>query len=275
MHWKWNRWHEDVKKECLFHIPRVVSLTSGMSINMEKQQVGDKWKMQTGPWSKALPDMTSTQQTKTFISPSNWTLHNIFDPTTVSVRQWCLISLQPQPHTIIIFQPFHHLSFTSRYAKWLTLHHFCFTPICWNSQLEQMQTSLNFSLKQSKPFESNPGCLWKKATESKRGSMPMVVGQLHSARTGPDDSCTPACFWARCVWPKPDQAIQIDPSQFCTIWSRPFWEEQNWIGYRKLNLAHNLTGFWLHTGHNQNALNQVCHVYWCVNERLWLGRSGV
>ena len=34
----------------------------------------------------------------------------------------------------------------------------------------------------------------------------LVAGRLLSAGTGPDDSCTPACFRTRCVWSKPDQA---------------------------------------------------------------------
>ena len=39
--------------------------------------------------------------------------------------------------------------------------------------------------------------LWKNATKSESGKL--VAGQLHSARTGPNDSCTPACFWTRSV----------------------------------------------------------------------------
>ena len=51
------------------------------------------------------------------------------------------------------------------------------------------------------------GHLWKNATESENGKL--VAGQLHSARTGPGDYCTLACFWTRCIWPKPYP---------CTIW---------------------------------------------------------
>ena len=53
----------------------------------------------------------------------------------------------------------------------------------------------------------DPGRLWQTAAESEGGTL--EAGRLRSARTGPDDSRTPACFWTRCVWPKPDQAIQI------------------------------------------------------------------
>jgi len=52
--------------------------------------------------------------------------------------------------------------------------------------------------------------LWKIATESENGKQ--VAGQLHSARTRPDDSHTPACLWTRCIWLKPDQTIQIRSS---------------------------------------------------------------
>ena len=51
------------------------------------------------------------------------------------------------------------------------------------------------------------GSLWKNATESE--SRKLVVGWLVFVRPGPDDSCTQACFWTRCIWPKPDQAIQV------------------------------------------------------------------
>ena len=58
-------------------------------------------------------------------------------------------------------------------------------------------------------LHSDPGCLWKNATESESGSL--VMGWLYSARSGLDDSCTQACFWNRCIWPKPDLAVQIGP----------------------------------------------------------------
>ena len=43
--------------------------------------------------------------------------------------------------------------------------------------------------------------------KSKSGKL--VVGQLHSARTGPSDSYTLTCFWIRCIWPKPSKSIQV------------------------------------------------------------------
>ena len=81
--------------------------------------------------------------------------------------------------------------------------------------------------------------------------------------TGPDDSCTPACFLTRFVWPNPDQTIQIrSGSVFCTAWPMPSLEKRNSIGCGKSDLA------WLYdparflaaslavtagTGCNQNA----------------------
>ena len=37
-----------------------------------------------------------------------------------------------------------------------------------------------------------PGHLWKNASESESGKLVALAGQLHSARTRPDDCCTPA-----------------------------------------------------------------------------------
>ena len=49
------------------------------------------------------------------------------------------------------------------------------------------------------------GHLWKNATESKSGKL--VAGWLHSARNQAQWFLHTG-FWTRCVWPKPDQAIQ-------------------------------------------------------------------
>ena len=40
---------------------------------------------------------------------------------------------------------------------------------------------------------------------------PIRIGSETLARTGPDDSCTPACFWAGPVWPKPNS--QPEPNR--------------------------------------------------------------
>ena len=55
--------------------------------------------------------------------------------------------------------------------------------------------------------QHDPGHLWKNATESESGKV--VAGQLRSAGTGPNDSCTLACFRTKCVRPKPDQAVHM------------------------------------------------------------------
>ena len=73
------------------------------------------------------------------------------------------------------------------------------------------------------------GHLWKNTTKSESGKL--VAGQLHSARTGPSDSCTPACFWTRPIWPKPDQAIQIrsGPILHSVVWAFFARMEPNWM----------------------------------------------
>ena len=53
----------------------------------------------------------------------------------------------------------------------------------------------------------DPGCLCKNPAKSESGKL--VVGQLCSAKTEPDDSCMLACFRTRSVWPKPDKAIWV------------------------------------------------------------------
>ena len=52
-----------------------------------------------------------------------------------------------------------------------------------------------------------PGRLWKNRTKSE--SLKLVACRLHSATTGPNDSCTTAHFQTGRVWLNPDQAIQI------------------------------------------------------------------
>ena len=111
----------------------------------------------------------------------------------------------------------------------------------------------------------------------------IILEVLASSR--PDDSCTLACFWTRCIWPnnnkkRPSRSdagqlasgpdafgpnltgpSRLDLGQFCTIWSGPSFEEWNQIRYWKSDLAYNMiwpnSGCMLAiiamTGHNQNA----------------------
>ena len=77
----------------------------------------------------------------------------------------------------------------------------CFwTGSIWHSQPEPNWIQAGFA-------QYDQGCLWKNTNESE--SAKLVAGQLHSARTEPNNSCTPTCFQTRCVWPEPDQAIQV------------------------------------------------------------------
>ena len=81
-------------------------------------------------------------------------------------------------------------------------------------------------------------------------SRKLVVGQLCSARTGADDSCTLACLQTRYIWPKPDQAIQIRSGTVLHNMIRAF--------YRKTDPKsdpgiYDLAWSWLHAdrnGHN-------------------------
>ena len=61
--------------------------------------------------------------------------------------------------------------------------------------------------------------------------------------TGPDDSCTPACFQTRCVWPDPDQAIQIGSGSVLRDMIHAF--------FGKTVLQRMRSGrFWLNAGRN-------------------------
>ena len=76
----------------------------------------------------------------------------------------------------------------------------------------------------------NLGQLWENATEF--GSRKLLVGWLLSAKSIPGDSCALACFWTKCIWPKPDLG------QFNPLWSGPSLEGQNRMGCRKPDLAY-------------------------------------
>ena len=69
----------------------------------------------------------------------------------------------------------------------------------WPSQPEPIWIQAGFA-------QCHPGWLWKNSTKSESGKL--VVGRLHSARTGFGDSCTLACLQTRCTWKKGDQATQ-------------------------------------------------------------------
>ena len=87
---------------------------------------------------------------------------------------------------------------------------------------------------------------------------------------GPDDSCTPACFRTRHVWPKPGPAIQTGYGPVLHSMIQAFFgrTELNWIQEG---------GFWLHAGfvmatigRNQNASRSdpACLLGICTTKRL-------
>ena len=101
----------------------------------------------------------------------------------------------------------------------------------------------------------------------------LVMGWMHSARTGADDSCTPDHFQTRCIWPKPGQAIQIRSRLVLLNMIRAFRTESdvgnlNWHIYIYIDLYiyiwYDPAQFWLHmggNGHNQNTSEWIWHVY--------------
>ena len=91
--------------------------------------------------------------------------------------------------------------------------------------------------------------LWKNATESE--SRKLVVGQLHSVIPGPDDSCTPACFRTRCIWPKLDQAIQIRSRLVLNAMTKAFFGRMELNQMQEVGSSiYDPAQFWLHAGCN-------------------------
>ena len=58
--------------------------------------------------------------------------------------------------------------------------------------------------------------------------------------SGPNGSCTPACFLTRCIWPKRDQAIQIGPGSASRSMAQAFFEKRNWIRCGKSDPAYSI-----------------------------------
>ena len=91
--------------------------------------------------------------------------------------------------------------------------------------------------------------LWKNATKSE--SRKLVVGQLHSVIPGPDDSCTPACFQTRCIWPKLDQAIQIRSRLVLNAMTKAFFGRMELNQMQEVGSSiYDPARFWLHAGCN-------------------------
>ena len=114
----------------------------------------------------------------------------------------------------------------------------------WHSQPELHRIRAGFA-------QYYPGRLWKKGTESESGKL--VAGRLRPARTGPDDSCTPASFQTRCVWPNPDQAIQIRSGSVLRNMIHAFFGKTELKRMREVGSGIYDPGrFWLHAGRNDH-----------------------
>ena len=83
--------------------------------------------------------------------------------------------------------------------------------------------------------------------------------------TGPvDDSCRPACFWTRCVWPKPDQAIQIGSGWVLHNMVQAFFgkTEESRMREGGSGMCHPAR-FWMHRLAVTKTLpDRIRHVYW-------------
>ena len=102
----------------------------------------------------------------------------------------------------------------------------------WHSQPELNRTRAGFA-------QYYPGHLWKNGTESESGKLVR----------GPVAFCQkpgPMCFQTRCVWPNPDQAIQIGSGSVLHNIIHAFF------GKTELNHMPEVRSgrFWLHAGRN-------------------------
>ena len=69
--------------------------------------------------------------------------------------------------------------------------------------------------------------------------------------TGPADSCTPACFQTRRVWPNPDWAIQIGSRSVLHNMIHVFFGKMEQKPMREVGSGiYSPARFWLHNGHN-------------------------
>ena len=112
----------------------------------------------------------------------------------------------------------------------------------WHSQPEPNWIQAGFA-------QNDPGHLLKKATESDSGKL---AAALCSARNQARwfFLLHASLLLDRCLYPKPDQAIQIDLDQFCTTWSMPSLEKQNQTGCGKSDQAYTIWPDFGHDGHN-------------------------
>ena len=87
--------------------------------------------------------------------------------------------------------------------------------------------------------------VWKWET----GSGPLASCQKQE--TGPNDSCTPACFQTRCVWPNPGQATQIGSGSVLQNMNHAFFEKTELKRMREVRSGiYYPARFWLHAGRN-------------------------
>ena len=97
----------------------------------------------------------------------------------------------PMMHTVLL--PVNMLDPIQRGPEVGPMMHTVLLPdqICL-AQIRRSQPDSNWT--QDGFAQYDLGQLWKKAIKYKSGKL--VADGLHSARTGPDHSCTPAPFWA-------------------------------------------------------------------------------
>ena len=117
------------------------------------------------------------------------------------------------------------------------------------------------NLTQSARTKSDPGCFCtilsgttveerNRARKWEAGSGPVAF----LPETGPNDSCTPACFQTRSVWPNPDQAIQIGSGSVLHDMIHAFFGKTELKRMREVKSGiYYPARFCLHTGRNQNA----------------------
>ena len=93
------------------------------------------------------------------------------------------------------------------------------TPRCDSAKITRTPS---FTFRHLSPRRKNVVNQYLPSKHAGSDPHPIRIGSEALARSGPDDSWTPACFWTGSVWPNLTQSARIksDPGRFCTICGR-------------------------------------------------------
>ena len=227
-------------------------------------------------------------------TPSDLTLRQFFFPEQYSCHVFCSVLLPSPPQVTVCL--WIKLDVVSNYTGVGKVHVCMCACTCLEQPLDKIlccipskhagfnlhpiRISLE-ALARSGPDDScTPACFWTRSVRPKPDTVSQhqtgaslvlhsmiqaVCGRMQPSlkagnwsraccilpETGANGFCTPACFRTGCIWPKPDQAIQIRSELGLHSMVQAFSgkTEPNWM--REVGSGiYNSAIFWLHAGHN-------------------------